>query len=365
MSRKSLIICHYPYLRNMAILFWVLLLWPNFSIAAEDTGDPLHRFLKNDMAFSEKEFNSFKEGKTVTKRLKTDTKHEVANISIARVNVPKEFFLRNYEKKGMNLETASASSWGIIRMPPKVDDLKELTLPKGDIEALKTCKPGDCKVKAPIVAIRKISQLDKKAPDFEEKANQLLQQDTADYVSRYLKEGNRVLIEYSDKKKPVRLAEQFQGLLKASPYLESNVPELYDYLEKFPNRQLAHAEDIFIWLKEDFGNKKMRPILSLNHLVFYDPPGSNGDPIVALKQLYATHYFEASLGLTVIIENPQGSGNSLYLLNVSRARLDVLREIPGLFAGKLHKGARDLLHNRMIAVKRNMEKRKGTGTGNK
>ena len=49
-------------------------------------------------------------------------------------------------------------------------------------------------------------------------------------------------------------------------------------------------------------------------------------------------------------------GNSLYLLNVTRARLDILREIPGIFAGKLYKGARNLFYERMSAVKSNMEK---------
>ena len=364
MNRNSLKIYQHASLSNIAILFCVLLLLSNYAFAAEDESDRLHRFLKNDMAFSKKEFKSFREGKTVSKILKTDTKHEVGIFSIARINVPKDFFLRHYEKKGMNLETASAKSWGIVKIPPHIDDLKELTLPKDDIEDLATCKPGDCKVKAPIGAIKKIGQLDGKAPDFEEKANQLLQQDTVDYVNRYLKDGNRMLVEYSDKKKPVRLAEQFQGLLEASPYLKRFVPELYAYLEEFPNRQLEQAEDIFIWLKEDFGDKDTRPILSINHLVFYRPQGSNGNPIVALKQLYATHYFESNLGLTVILEDPEGDGNSLYLLNISRARIDLLREIPGFFAGKLYRGARDLFHQRMSAVKKNMEKKKETGTGN-
>ncbi len=364
MSRNFLKIYHHPCLINLAILISALLLLLDHAIAAEDSGNRLQQFLKNDMAFSEKEFKSFQEGQTVTKILETDTKHEVGIVGIAKINVPREFFIQNYPEKGMNLETVSANAWGIIKTPPQIDELKEITLPEGDIKDLKTCKPGDCKVKAPIDAIKKISQLDKKAPDFEEKSNQLLQQDTVDYLSRYLKDGNRMLVEYSDKKKPVRLAEQFQGLLKASPYLKRYVPELYDYLEKFPNSQLAQAEDIFIWLKEEFGNKKARPILSINHLVFFRPQGSTGNPIVAHKQLYASHYFEASLGLTVIFEDPEGSGDSLYLVNVTRARVDVLREIPGFLAGKLYTGVRDLLHKRLDAVKSNMEKKGGTATRN-
>jgi hypothetical protein len=48
-------------------------------------------------------------------------------------------------------------------------------------------------------------------------------------------------------------------------------------------------------------------------------------------------------------------------LNITRSRLDILREIPGIFAGKLYKGARTMIHERMSAVKRNMEERKGSG----
>ena len=217
MSRNTKKMNHHRQLSNMAILFWVLLVLPNYAFAADDTMDQLQRFLKNDMAFSEKEFNSFQEGKTVAKSLKTGTKHEIGIFGIARVNVPQEFFLQNYEKNGLNVETASAKSWGIIKTPPQMEDLKEITLPKRDLDDLKKCKPGDCKVKAPIEAIKKIGQLDAKAPDFEAKVNQLIQEDTIDYLNRYLKNGNRGLVEYSDKKNPVRLGEQFQGLLKASP----------------------------------------------------------------------------------------------------------------------------------------------------
>ncbi len=345
----------------MVVLICVLIFLPVDAFAAEDVRDRLHYLLKNDMAFSKKEFSSFQAGKTVTKVLETDTKHEIGIFSIARINVSKDFFFRNYREKGMNMETASAGSWGIISTPPQLEDLKEITLPREDIEDLKNCEPGDSKVKAPIEALKKIEQLDAKAPDFEAKANLLIQQDTVDYLSKYLKDGNKTLVEYSDKKKPVQLAGQFQGLLKASPYLERYVPELYAYLNNFPSGRLDHAEDVFMWLKEDFDKGKMRPILSINHLVLYRPQGSEGDPIVALKQLYAAHYFEASLSLTVLFEDLDGSGQSIYLINITRARLDILREIPGIFAGKLYKGARNMIHERMSAVKRNMEERKRAG----
>ena len=363
MIEKPLKIKLTQHVRTVAIFFCASVLWNSYAIAAEDAKDRLHRFLKNDMAFSEKEFKSFKEGQTVTKKLKTATKHEVGMFSIAKINVSKDFLLKNYSKKGMNLETAAANSWGIIKTPPQIEALGEITLPKRDIKDLANCKPGKCKVKAPVGAINKIIELDAKAPEFEQKANQLLQQDTVDYVNKYLKDGNKMLVEYGDKKKPVRLAEQFKGLMTASPYLKKHVPDLYAYLDNYPNSQLPQAEDTFMWIKEELDNKDARPILSVNHMVVYQPDGSSGEPIVALKQLYATHYFEANLSLTVLFEDVEGSDKSVYLLNVSRARIDILREVPGFLAGKLYKGARDLLHKKMETVKRNMEKSNPAGAG--
>ncbi len=216
MGINPLTICRHLRLGSMVVLSCLLTFLPVGAFAAQDAKERLHQFLKNDMAFSKTEFNSFKEGKTVTKILETDTKHEIGIFSIARINVSEDFFLKNYRDKGMNLETASAGSWGIISTPPQIEDLNDITLPKEDIQDLRTCEPGDCKVKAPIEAIQKISQLDAKAPDFEAKVNLLIQQDTVDYLNKYLKDGNKTLVEYGDIKKHVQLAEQFQGLLKAS-----------------------------------------------------------------------------------------------------------------------------------------------------
>jgi hypothetical protein len=53
------------------------------------------------------------------------------------------------------------------------------------------------------------------------------------------------------------------------------------------------------------------------------------------------------------------------LLNISPARIDVLREVPGFLAGDLHESAHNLHHKKMETVKRNMEKRSQAGAANK
>ena len=96
MAINSLNISRHLWPSQMVVLFCVLIFLPVGAFAAEDAKERLDYFLENDMAFSKKEFSSFKEGKTVTKVLETDPKHEVGIFSIARINVSKDFFLRNY-----------------------------------------------------------------------------------------------------------------------------------------------------------------------------------------------------------------------------------------------------------------------------
>jgi hypothetical protein len=107
-------------------------------------------------------------------------------------------------------------------------------------------------------------------------------------------------------------------------------------------------------MKENFGGKAKRATVSVNHVVFYQPEAS-GEAIVASKQLYANHYYEASLGLTMMVEDPESSEPGFYLMHINRSRIDVLREVPRFLAGDLFKGARELLDKKMKTVKKNAE----------
>jgi hypothetical protein len=50
----------------------------------------------------------------------------------------------------------------------------------------------------------------------------------------------------------------------------------------------------------------------------------------ASKQIYGTHYFDSSLGITVLVDAPNSSGPGMFLAYVNRSRLDALR---GFFGG--------------------------------
>lgn len=315
----------------------------------------LFLFLKKDMKFSKEEFQQLQKGQVVTKYWKTRVKQEVALFSIAWIAVPRPFFVQHYPEERMNLETAAADIWGTFSTPPEISDVQDLVLPSGDIEELAKCKVGDCKVKIPAKAVDVIRQLDPSAPGFETRANEQFQTTMVGYVQAYLQGGYSTLVEYHDKKRPVQVAKGLHELREASDYLERYIPELDQYLKEFPTSELPTVEDTFYWMQENFGDKADRPIISINHEVVYWPTDEEGGIIVASKQLYATHYYEAALGLTIIAIDPERRESGIYLMHINRSWIDVLREIPGFLAGQLFQGAHKLLHTKMTTVKQNME----------
>lgn len=233
----------------------------------------------------------------------------------------------------MNVETAAAYEKGEFSNPPERGDVETFTFPKSDLNELVDCRIGKCKVKMTAEGIKLFQKLDKSSPDFENQANRLVRQIAVEYVQSYLKGGNSALVEYHDKKSPVRKADEFHDLLKESPYVFNYIPELHKYLEDFPNSKLPGAKDVIYWMKEKLEGAD-RPIVSINHTVFYKR-GAKRATILASKQLYASHYFEAALSLTAMLKGPERSETAFYLLHIDRSRIDLLREIPGFFAESL------------------------------
>jgi len=105
-------------------------------------------------------------------------------------------------------------------------------------------------------------------------------------------------------------------------------------------------------MKERFGCEAKHPIISLNHAILYQRPGVYGERTVASKQRYATHYSEASLGLTVMVEDREAGKPCFYLMHINRSRVDIMREIPEFLAKCLFKGTHKLLYQKMAVVKK-------------
>jgi hypothetical protein len=149
-----------------------------------------------------------------------------------------------------------------------------------------------------------------------------------EYVTEYQRGGIRALATYNDKDRPQEAPEAFRKLLAASPFLVEYLPPFHRYLEEYPQGRLAGAEDFFYWAKDKSGPK---PTISIYHVTIWQDPEDAGRVAVSSKQIYASHYFQAGLDLTALIDAP-GAEKGYYLMDLNRARID---PPTGLLAGAI------------------------------
>src|SRR5574341_779047 len=235
--------------------------------AETESGIPpqkLFQFLKEDMKFSEEDLSTIKQGKLITKLIDADTKDEVSYLSITRIDIPKAFFLKHYGKDINPIETFSVLEMGRFGSPPKLTEIQDLQLDSKDIQALKDCKVGKCDMKISSKMMGSFSnEMDWSQPDYEERASKLFQQMLFAYIQGYLSGGNAALIEYDDQRQPIRLSEEFDGILEESPNMFKYSPEFYKYLETFRDGKRSGVTNYIYWAKEDIGANYN--VVRLNH----------------------------------------------------------------------------------------------------
>jgi len=74
-----------------------------------------------------------------------------------------------------------------------------------------------------------------------------------------------------------------------------------------------------VWSKIKFG---LKPVVAINHITIYRRNGDVGPQVlVASKQIYANHYFDAFLALTAFVSVPDSGA---YLVYENRSRADGL-----------------------------------------
>jgi hypothetical protein len=308
-------------------------------------------FLITCMKFSDQECRKVFDGQIVVKTVDPEHKAEVLAIGIGHVDVPRSFFIDNYGKEIKPLEIQALIRGKLFSNPPQLVDLENYTLADKDLEALKNCKSGDCKIKISEEMIKRFGQeIDRQAPDYAEKANWLFREMLTQYMAAYLREGDEAMMAYGDQKYTLNMVSEFQALLASSPYLNVS-PQFYSYLKNFPSDTMPNVKDLFFWMQEDLGLN--HSVVSLNHLSLYQPADTGKVALLVNKQLYANHYFEASLGITGFVSDAGVDNRGFYLIHIQRFRIDVLRRggLEGsMIRKKLQSSMPPLLEKRMSSI---------------
>lgn len=295
-------------------------------LAQEPTG-ALHNLLPEKTAFSESDSAALDQGQPVIKILPSRDPREIAMYGVLRLQAPADVFLKSFRENMTQKSNAAILEIGSFSNAPSIDDLQALTIDDRDLDDLRQCVVGDCRLKLSAQMIERLQkEINWEAPNYRIQVSQLLKQMLVDYVRDYLARGEAALIEYADKANPVRLADEQAALLADSSYgslTASNKNQV------FPGGSLI--ANTVVWSKIKFG---LKPVIAINHIRIYQRASTTGAEIVSVsEQIYANHYFDSSLGLTAFLNVPDPTPKS-YLLYENRSRLDGLE---GAF-GKIKRG---------------------------
>jgi hypothetical protein len=253
--------------------------------------------------------------------LDTHEKREAAVVGVAHLRATTARFVTKFQ----DIETfkQNPAVLRIRKFMPAVglQDLEGFSLETRDLADLPDCRVDNCNVKLPASAIERLSRdVDWSRSDHDARAQAVVREELLSYVKAYLHQDNSALIEYHDKKNPVRLEREFRGVLDARPGLGEFVPEFREYLAQYPSQPLPGVSESFYWSTESFG---LKPMASITHVYVYVQPGRAA---IASKQIYAS-----SLGLTAALDDPGDASNpGMYLVYLNRSRIDLLS---GFFGG--------------------------------
>lgn len=299
---------------------------------ADDAAGPT--FLRKSVGFTEAQVAAVDGGQVVARLLPSVDKPEIAAFGSVRVRGDAAAFLQQLRDGVAFRRGPSILEIGRFSRPPRVEDLAGLTLDEGDYKAARQCRPGDCDIKMSRSAMERMHrELDWKAPDARVRTTDLMKHMLVEYVTAYMQGGTAEMATYVDKDRPLETPAEFRKLLAATPYLVQYVPTFHRYVEDYPKGALAGAEDAFYWTKDKFGPK---PTICLYHTTVWPDPAESGRAVIASKQIYASHYFQAGLDVLALV--PAGPG-AFYLMDLYRVRIDPpTGMLSGVMLGKIRGG---------------------------
>jgi hypothetical protein len=220
--------------------------------------------------------------------------------------------------------------------PPAVSDLGALSLDDRDLDAIRRCTLDDCGLKLAAPDIQVLRQVIAGAGSHWRSAVQdEFRRLMVARVDAYRTGGLSGLPPPAENGASHPPGATFQAVVLASPYLKQ-IPYLERWLREYPAVEEGRVESFFYWSKELYGGGK--PVVSITHVGIVRQETSRRLPavLVAGKQIFATHYLEGGLGLTMVLQDP--SGERSYLAYVNRSQIDFLRGFFGKLARQIVEG---------------------------
>jgi hypothetical protein len=202
---------------------------------------------------------------------------------------------------------------------PRIEDLADLSLDDDELSEIRSCRRGRCALK---LSVREMTQLQQTAdaagrswrPAVQQAFRQLVLERAQAYLAGSTAEA------YDDGDDPVSPQARFTELLERSAFLTAGLPEFAGHLLGYPQTMSPGVESFVYWSKERLARKSVVSVTHVNILRSGEP--GLPDALVASRNLFSTHYINASIGVTAVLRGAPGHHN--YLVYLNRSDVDVL-----------------------------------------
>lgn len=301
--------------------------------------------------FTSDDFADLQAGKVVKHANDGSAPGEVAAAGAIRIRTRRQVFLDRLRDIVNFKRAPDVIEIGRFSNPPTLRDLDGLTVTKDDFD-VDDCKVHDCDVRLPADVIDRFRrEIDPHAPDAATRTAALFKQVLLDNVIAYeTGDARGRLLAYDDGDRPIRPADEFDGVLRDSPALVALAPSLPDHFRQYPAGPIAADEDFLYWSKEKFG---IAPFITVTHVTIVCP--SARTCVVATRDVYSSRYIDASLSITVATD-AEGVPDTFYLIFANRSRANALKGgLAGLRRALATRRARASIEDNLKRIRRQLE----------
>jgi hypothetical protein len=316
-------------------------------------------FLREQMQLSPGQIAGVQNGKACAKILPALNASDIFICGVVYIHAKPDAYLQFMRDVVHRKAVTGYLGGGEFSAPPTLEDLAGLFLERDDIEELKNCRPGDCELQLPEDSMEAArASIHWNSPDIAEQVTILAKRGIVRLLKEYQQRGDPSLLPYRDKRDPIPPAEQFRSLLNHLEWFPQYLPDLNRYLLQYPSSRPEEAQDFFYWEKVNFG---LKPTIRVNHGIVYRTSRPEPIHVLAIKQLYATHYFQTALDLSFCVPSAKVSGeNGFYLITVKGSRQEGLTGVKGGLVRKVAvTRTRESLERALNGIRENLEHRTG------
>jgi hypothetical protein len=306
------------------------------------TSDPARTFLASAFSLSAAEIGRLDSGRVISRTLEVKNRREVATLGVVRIKTSPSRYVERLSDITTFKRTEDVLQIGTFSSLPQPGDIASLIIDERDLKQLRECRVDDCEVRLSAEGIERIQrEIDWRSADAARKASLLMRQLLVDYVARYRQNGTAAAMEYADRVPRLNVGREFASLIDADPLTSTYVPRLRRHLLEYPRSSAEKMTDFVYWSKELV---RGRPVISITHVA--TAAAVDDSPVayaIGSKQIYAMHYYDTSLGLTLLVPDRTAAAPVTYVVYLNRSRIDLFDRRFGGIARRLVAGRARML----------------------